>query len=665
MATSFPTGGYTPDPGDSTQPTEDKLVVTAAAEFRGIKRRLNQAIPPGGGVGIPPGGVLGSVLSKISDNDFDAEWKTLAEIVGDDGENLFPYSFELAASTARSTPGVFAPYVVGFGADFDTATGTYTLPVTGYYIFNATFVINATTPVTKSTGYEVALQILDAEGAVVGQFTKNMVVHPNMDGNRTVVERIGYQGVLTGGWKARAALVTPVAGQAGVYDPVLVRQFFGVNVAGGLSAAGNGGSSENLVQVACSDLSTDLAAADVVGYFAAAVPMAIRRVRADLLTPSTTGDVELDVWLNSTSSSLLPSFLVIPEGETSAETTTLVSAAETITLGDRIGVSIEEGGVGATGLLVTFSSREIAAPVEPPVPAPAPTPDPGTPTALAAAITYICANPQLFYKGEVVLTTGNKVARGSAVLARDSIGSRSYVEHTFDLVGIPLISTTSTVFFMPFSCDPDGECGANGWSNAGAAPKFNINSITVDSGVTTDVQEFFPGGNGSDTGIKFASENWGRNYGAQQREIYTESLGLDIKGINLARYYHQGQGTSTDAPTALVLPYTWTKVADSGAVVFTDDGGLKLIAETDATFSVQPNDLVIAWTVLAKHPVDAVPALDAELLYSWTRQLSNRDGQNYYGMSLWFSKATATYNISKAKANFPGSRFVVFRKTAD
>ena len=665
MATSFPTGGYTPDPGDSTQPTEDKLVVTAAAEFRGIKRRLNQSIPPGGGVGIPPGGLLGAVLSKISDNDYDAEWKTLSELIGEDGETLFPHNFEMFGSTGRSTPGVCAPYQWGQGADFDLSTGTYTLPQTGYYVFNATFVINPTSPVTKTTGYQVALEVLDAEGVSLGQFTKNLTVHPNMDGEQQVTERMGYQGILPGGTKVRCIVINPTAGQAGVYNPVIVRQFFGVMIGGGLGAGGGSSSSENLVQVACSDLATPLVAADIVGYFAAAVPMAIRRVRADLLTPSTTGDVELNVWLNTVGTSMLPEFLVIPEGELSAETTTLEAIAEDITLGDRIGVSVEVPGVGATGLLLTFSSREIAAPVVPPAPAPAPTPDPGTPTAIATAISYICANPQLFYKGEVVLTTGNKVARGSAVLPRDSIGSLAYVEHSFALTGIPLISTTSTVFFMPFSCDPDGECGANGWSNEGAAPKFNINAIAVDAGVTTDVQEFFPGGNGSDTGIKFASEDWGRNYGAQQREIYTESLGLDIKGINLARFYHEGQGTSTDAPTVLALPFTWAKVADSGAVGFTLDGGLQLIAETNATFSVLPNDLIIAWTVLAKHPVDAVPALDADLVYSWTRQLSNRDGQNYYGMSIWFSKATATYNISKAKAAYPGSRFVVFRKTAD
>ena len=189
MATSFPTGGYTPNASDSSQPTEDKLVVTAAAEFRGIKAKINQSIPPGGGVGIPAGGTNGQILAKLSDGDYDAGWTSLQDVVGENGETLFPRSFELAMSTARSTPGVFASYALGFGADFDAATGTYTLPVTGYYIFNATFVINAATAVTKPTGYNVALEVLDQTGASIGTFAKNLTVHPNMDGNSQVVDR--------------------------------------------------------------------------------------------------------------------------------------------------------------------------------------------------------------------------------------------------------------------------------------------------------------------------------------------------------------------------------------------------------------------------------------------------------------------------------------------
>jgi hypothetical protein len=58
---------------------------------------------------------------------------------------------------------------------------------------------------------------------------------------------------------------------------------------------------------------------------------------------------------------------------------------------------------------------------------------------------------------------------------------------------------------------------------------------------------------------------------------------------------------------------------------------------------------------------NAIPSGDVKLMYTWNRARVLNGGNNAHGMSIWFSKVDATYSVSRAIDQYPGSRFLVFR----
>lgn len=108
------------------------------------------------------------------------------------------------------------------------------------------------------------------------------------------------------------------------------------------------------VQLACSDLTSDLEANAVAGYFRAAGPFTLASVRASLQQASVSGSVEIAITLNG--SSILSTNLTIDVNEKTSVTATTASVLSTTAIPDdgEVIVEIVSAGSAARGLEVTF-----------------------------------------------------------------------------------------------------------------------------------------------------------------------------------------------------------------------------------------------------------------------------------------------------------------------
>lgn len=111
-----------------------------------------------------------------------------------------------------------------------------------------------------------------------------------------------------------------------------------------------------IIQVACSDLATDLSAALKVGYFYVAqrCGFTLQGVEASLTQASSSGVVTVDI--NKNGVSILSTKLTIDQGELTSITaaTPPVIISTEFNPGDLVTMDIDGGGTGARGLIVTL-----------------------------------------------------------------------------------------------------------------------------------------------------------------------------------------------------------------------------------------------------------------------------------------------------------------------
>lgn len=117
---------------------------------------------------------------------------------------------------------------------------------------------------------------------------------------------------------------------------------------------GGGGLAPVIIQLACSDLTTDLLAGNNKAYIRAAQAFTLTGVRASLLTASGGGNVSVDINKNGTP--ILYSPLIIDPGEKTSVTssTTVIIDDDEIALDDEITIDLVDDGTGAKGLIVTL-----------------------------------------------------------------------------------------------------------------------------------------------------------------------------------------------------------------------------------------------------------------------------------------------------------------------
>jgi hypothetical protein len=286
-----------------------------------------------------------------------------------------------------------------------------------------------------------------------------------------------------------------------------------------------------------------------------------------------------------------------------------------------------------------------------------------------------------FYKGQMVTTSTNTVSAGNVTYGLDSQTSNSYyaVASTYNLLDIPFDYTNSTIFYMEYKVtsvlDPNG----GGFSSANLkSPKYGVTSIySINANANPSIvyQEAFPASYSTyyldDQNVAISMYS---NYAMQARSVAVANVPINPKDITSTLFYQNGYNIASASPSTLVMPGYWRKVDDSGATGFNygvvssvfaenqyiDQYGYIIDTNTPASFSVQAGDLVIATTMLAKHPLNVVAGGDIQQIFSWTR---NRlvNGENAHGMSIWISKVSATYSVSRAIDQYPGARFLVFR----
>lgn len=109
-----------------------------------------------------------------------------------------------------------------------------------------------------------------------------------------------------------------------------------------------------VIQLACSDLTSDLLAGDNKAYVRAPRAFTLTEVRASLLTASSSGNVAVDINKNGTP--ILYSPLIIDQGEKTSETssTTPIIDVDTFADDDEITIDLVQDGTGAKGLIVTL-----------------------------------------------------------------------------------------------------------------------------------------------------------------------------------------------------------------------------------------------------------------------------------------------------------------------
>lgn len=116
---------------------------------------------------------------------------------------------------------------------------------------------------------------------------------------------------------------------------------------------GSSGVQTLVLQVACSDLTSDLATGTSNGYVRAPRSFSITDVRASLLQASSSGAVTIDI--NRNGSTILSTKLTIDQGEKTSETATTPAVVSNASVSDddELTFDIDGSGTGARGLIVT------------------------------------------------------------------------------------------------------------------------------------------------------------------------------------------------------------------------------------------------------------------------------------------------------------------------
>ena len=287
-----------------------------------------------------------------------------------------------------------------------------------------------------------------------------------------------------------------------------------------------------------------------------------------------------------------------------------------------------------------------------------------------------------FYKGQMVTTSTNIVTAGNVSYGYDDQSSNSFysVVADYSLADIPFNYSNSTIIYLEYKVSPFFDTNAGGFSSvAPRSPKFGVTSIynvNANANPYTAYEEAFP----NPAGVYYLTDlndavNVYGNYAMQARSVSVANVPINPKDITSTVFYQNGFNNASDSPSTLTIPGYWRKVSDSGATGFSYDVvasvegesqtvyqyGNIIDTDTPATFSVKEGDLVIATTMLAKHPVNAIPSGDVKLLYTWNRARVLNGGNNAHGMSIWFSTVDAAYSVSRAIDQYPGARFLVFR----
>lgn len=114
------------------------------------------------------------------------------------------------------------------------------------------------------------------------------------------------------------------------------------------------GSTEEVIQIACSDLTTAITTGTNKGYDRMPHAGTLTAVRASLITASTSGAVTIDILKNGVS--IFSTKLTIDANEETSVTAAVAYVLSTTALADddKITVSIDGAGTGAKGLIVTL-----------------------------------------------------------------------------------------------------------------------------------------------------------------------------------------------------------------------------------------------------------------------------------------------------------------------
>jgi len=287
-----------------------------------------------------------------------------------------------------------------------------------------------------------------------------------------------------------------------------------------------------------------------------------------------------------------------------------------------------------------------------------------------------------FYKGQMVTTSTNIVTAGNVSYGYDDQSSNSFysVVANYSLADLPFSYANSTIIYLEYKVSPISATNSGGFStSAPKSPKFGVTSIynvNANANPYTAYQEAFqsPASAYYLTDLGAAVSMYG-DYAMQARSVAVANVPINPKDITSTVFYQNGYNNTSDSPSTLTIPGYWRKVSDSGEtgfrydVVASSEGesqtiyqyGFIIDTDTPATFTVKEGDLIIATTMLAKHPVNAIPSGDVKLMYTWNRARLVNGASNAHGMSIWFSKVDATYSVSRAIDQYPGARFLVFR----
>lgn len=121
-----------------------------------------------------------------------------------------------------------------------------------------------------------------------------------------------------------------------------------------ITGGGGGGGGPSALQVACSDLVTDLTAGTFKGYVRSPGAFTISEVRASLIAASSSGAVTVDINVNG--STILSTKLTIDQGEQTSVTaaTPPVITNTAIADDDEITIDIDGAGTDARGLIVSI-----------------------------------------------------------------------------------------------------------------------------------------------------------------------------------------------------------------------------------------------------------------------------------------------------------------------
>lgn len=109
-----------------------------------------------------------------------------------------------------------------------------------------------------------------------------------------------------------------------------------------------------IVQLSCSDLTTDLIAGTNKAYYRAPKAFTITAIRASLLQASISGGVTIDV--NKNGSTILSTKLTIDQDEKTSVTAAVppVLTSTAVADDDEITIDIDSAGGSAKGLILTF-----------------------------------------------------------------------------------------------------------------------------------------------------------------------------------------------------------------------------------------------------------------------------------------------------------------------